>query len=403
MKVDINKFKVAPKSLYPDFTLCLYGTIDEELLQWAQKHQIEIHNQGKYTNFILPENIDYSEAFINSNQFEWLDGFSPNLNKKLHIGHFSNLVIGKAFQSLGVCKNTVSIYGNTLTGDISNEDGLANLKIYQEKFKFKPSLELMASQVKLIDESILIDGAGDYNGTKIFEIKDEKIVAIKSNGQTSYFYQDVALAQKLNSPTLYLTGAEQENHFKNLKELYPHIKHISLGLVKVSGKKMGTRFGNVILIEDFINEVKEDFDNDYQLMYNVFAGFILHSNPEVDKNINLDIINNPHNSYGLYISYTSARLYSAGCTPKFSNQNLFHSKELNYAYCKSKYNLKPNILFNALCELCKEISSLYETNIIKDNPENKKIFDKKLGDLQKGSELLGLFPVFKIKRNTVHV
>lgn len=397
MKVDINKFKVAPKSLYPDFTLCVYGTIDEELLQWAQKHQIEIHNQGKYTNFILPENIDYSEAFINSNQFEWLDGFSPNLNKKLHIGHFSNLVIGKAFQSLGVCKNTVSIYGDTLTGDISNEDGLKFLRYYQNKFYFHPSKEFMASEIKLQDESNLIDGIGDYSGTKIFKIKKEKIVAIKSNGQTSYFYQDVALAQKLNAPTLYLTGAEQENHFKNLKELYPHIKHISLGLVKVSGKKMGTRFGNVILIEDFINEIKENFDNDYQLMYNVFAGFILQSNVEVDKKINLDSINNPKNSKGLYLSYTIARLFSAGCEPELVNhKNKFQSHELNFALLKSKFNFEPNILFDSLYLHCKKINNLYETHTIKGNSKNKIMFNCLLGDLLIGFLKLGLFPIKKV-------
>lgn len=396
-KIDINKFKVAPKSLYQDFTLCIYGEIDNEMLFWAKQHGVLLNQTDKYVNFILPENFNCDDAFIQPPNFEWLDGFSPNLNKKLHIGHFSNLVLGKAFQSLGVCKNTVSIYGDTLTGDISNEDGLANLKIYQEKFKFKPSLELMASHVKLIDESILIDGTGDYNGTKIFEINDEKIVAIKSNGQTSYFYQDVALAQKLNSSTLYLTGAEQANHFKNLKELFPNIHHVSLGLVKVSGKKMGTRFGNVILIEDFIKEMNEVLNSeDENLIYNVFAGFILQSNPEVDKKINMDILNNPNNSFGLYLSYTMARLHSAGCEPLYSLENIFHSTELNYAYFKSKTNLKPNILFSAAVELCKDISGLYGTHMIKNNPDNKHMFDKKLGDLHMCFVKLGLFPVFKI-------
>jgi len=396
-KIDINKFKVAPKSLYQDFTLCIYGEIDNEMLFWAKQHGVLLNQTDKYVNFILPENFNCDDAFIQPPNFEWLDGFSPNLNKKLHIGHFSNLVLGKAFQSLEICKNTVSIYGDTLTGDISNEDGLANLKIYQEKFKFKPSLELMASQVKLIDESILIDGTGDYNGTKIFEINDEKIVAIKSNGQTSYFYQDVALAQKLNSSTLYLTGAEQANHFKNLKELFPNIHHVSLGLVKVSGKKMGTRFGNVILIEDFIKEMNEVLNSeDENLIYNVFAGFILQSNPEVDKKINMDILNNPNNSFGLYLSYTMARLHSTGCEPLFSLENTFHSTELNYAYFKSKTNLRPNILFSATIELCKDINGLYETHMIKNNPENKNMFDKKLGDIYVSFTKLGLLHVNKI-------
>lgn len=397
MKIDINKFKIAPKELYPNFTLCIYGTVDENIIAWAKEHNVLINATDKYTNFVLPDNFEFIHAFTAPFKFDWLDGFSPNLNKKLHIGHFSNLVIGKAFKCLGICNNTVSIYGDTLTGEISNDEGLKLLREYQLKFNFHSSKELMASEVKLKDESILIDGIDDYQGTKIFKIDDENIVGVKSNGQTTYFYQDVALAQKINAPTLYLTGSEQENHFKALKKIFPYIEHISLGLVKVSGKKMGTRFGNVILIEDFLNEIKHILNNDNEnLIYNVFAGFILNPKPEVDKKINIDILNNPNNSIGLYLSYTMARLYSAGCEPKYCSTNIFHSKELNFAYFKSKVNYKPNLLFYALVDLCKDISKLYETYTIKNNSDNKEMFDKKLGDLYVGFAKLGLFHIDKI-------
>lgn len=394
MKININKFKIAPKELYPDFTLCIYGEVDDIILSWAKEHDVLVQKNDKYTNFTLPDTFDFTKAFIQPSQFEWLDGFSPNLNKKLHIGHFSNLVLGKAFKSLGICKNTVSIYGDTLTGEISNKEGLLDLKKYQEKFYFHPQLEFMASEVKLEDEFMLADGIEEYAGTKIFNIKGEKIVGIKSNGQTTYFYQDVALASKLNASTLYLTGAEQEIHFKNLKELFPSIKHISLGLVKVSGKKMGTRFGNVILIDEFVDSVKDSFDNDYQLIYNVFAGFILKSNPEVDKKINMDIINNPKNSSGLYISYTMARLFSAGCEDL--EYDSFKTKKLDFALLKSKINLKPNVLFDALDDYCKEINGLYLTNYIQGNEENKNMFNHKLSELIYGCKKLGLFTIKKV-------
>jgi hypothetical protein len=221
-----------------------------------------------------------------------------------------------------------------------------------------------------------------------------KVVGIKSNGQTSYFYQDVSLAKMLNSPTLYLTGKEQSNHFKLLKHLFPDIQHIGLGLVKVSGKKMASRIGNVLLIEDLIEKVTEEFNNDLKLVYNVFAGFILKSNPEVDKSINLDVISNPKNSSGLYISYTMARLISAGCELKI--QNKFNSLGLAFAEIKSKTSLKPNILFEAIVENCKEINSLYVSHRIKDNDKNKAMFELMLSDLILGCNKLGLFIIDKV-------
>jgi hypothetical protein len=393
MKIDINKIKVVPKSISNGFEICVYGTPEKDVKEWIDSNSFEIKTTDKYTNVVIPKDIILSNIFLEANKFDWMDGFSPNLNKKLHIGHFSNLVIGKAFKSLGVCEKTVSIYGDTLHGEVKKEDAILSLQKYQNDFQFFTDKPLMASEVKY-NGSLLKNGTGDYEGTKIFEVGDYKVVGIKSTGQTSYFYQDVSLAEMLNAPTLYLTGKEQCNHFEMLKKLFPKINHIGLGLVKVSGFKMASRIGNVILIEDFIEQVKETFNGNLQLIYNVFAGFILKSNPDVDKGINLDIISNPKNSAGLYLSYTMARLNSAGCELK--TDDIFSSKELEFAYLKAKANLKPNLLFEALVEHCKEINSLYINHIIKDNDSNKSMFENKLSDLIYGCNKLGLFTIDKV-------
>lgn len=393
MKIDINKIKVVPKLISNGFELCVYGEPDNDVQVWINNNSFHISSADKYTNIIIPSGIKLSDIFLDAEQFEWMDGFSPNLNKKLHIGHFSNLVISKSFKSLGVCKKTVSIYGDTLDGEVKTEDAVLSLNNYQKKFQFIVDKSLLASEVKYMG-NLLKNGTGDYEGTQIFEIGVEKIVGIKSNGQTSYFYQDVSLAELLNAPTLYLTGKEQSNHFELLKKLFPNTRHIGLGLVKISGLKMSSRMGNVILIDEFIDQVKESFNDDLQLIYNVFAGFILKSNPEVDKVINLDIINNPKNSAGLYLSYTMARLNSAGC--EFKPIDYFNSRELEFAYLKAKYNLKPNILFEALVEHCKYINSLYPNYRILNNSENRKMFEFKLSDLIFGCNKLGLFTINKV-------
>ncbi len=393
MKIDINKIKTVPKSINADFQLCVYGTPDKDILQWIKANNFSGNVTERYTNIIIPKDINLSEVFIESKQFEWMDGFSPNLNKKLHLGHFSNLVLGKAFKALGICKKTVSIYGDTLEGQVKKEDAILALEKHQKDFRFSPDKSIMASEIKYSGR-LLKDGTGDYSGTKIFEIGEEKKVGVKSNGQTSYFYQDVALVELLNAPTLYLTGSEQCEHFALLKCLHPDINHVGLGLIKVSGSKMGSRFGNVILIDDFIDMVKETFKGNIELIYNVFAGFILKSAPDVDKGINLDIISNSKNSEGLYLSYTMARLNSAGCELQ-SNEN-FISKRLEFAYLKAKQNLKPNILFEALVDHCKEINSLYVNHTIKDNVTNKKMFEGLLSDLVHGCNKLGLFTIYEV-------
>lgn len=391
MKININKVKVNPKS--KDFELCVFGVPDSEVKQWIDINKFQSYQKDGYTNIIITDDIDLTNVFESGKKFNWMDGFSPNLNKKLHIGHFSNLVLSKAFNSLGVCDKTVSIYGDTLQGEVSKEDAISSLEIYQKEFNFYPDKSFMASEVKY-NGDLLKDGTDKYEGTKVFEVGEEKEVGIKSNGQTSYFYQDVALAETLNAPTLYLTGKEQCNHFNNLKKIFPDTEHIGLGLVKVSGKKMASRDGNVLFIDDFIEQVKETFNHDMKLVYNVFAGFVLKSNPEVDKSINLDLISNPKNSAGLYLSYTMARLHSAGC--ELNNYGKFDSTYLKFTEIKAKYNLKPNILFEALVEHCKHINTLYMSNIIKDNENNKKMFNKLLSDLIYGCSVLGLFAINKV-------
>jgi hypothetical protein len=392
MKIDINKIKVIPNSISKKFGICVYGSPDQEVSQWIHENNFRLMMSDKFTNIIIPDDVILSDIFFDAVKYDWMDGFSPNLNKNLHIGHFSNLVLAKAFKSLGVCEKTISIYGDTLEGDVSKEDALTYLDKYQKNFNFFSDKVTMASKVKY-NGDLLKDGMGDYEGTMVFEIGDEKIVGIKSNGQTSYFYQDVALAEKLNAPTLYLTGNEQSNHFNLLKKMFPHIDHVGLGLVKV-GTKMSSRLGNVIFIEDFINQVKESFNNDIQLIYNVFAGFILKSNPDVDKNINLELISNPKNSSGLYLSYTMARLKSAGC--EYLLYENFYSKSLEFAFLKSKINLKPNVLFEALVEHCKDINSFYSILTIKDSLKNKKFFEGMLSDLIFGCDKLGLFVINKV-------
>ena len=392
MKIDINKIKTTPSAL--GFNFCVFGSPSDEITNWCKYWSLVTEESGKYTNIILNDDTKISDIFNQPNKYDYIDGFSPNLNKHLHVGHFSNLVLANAFQKLGVGNKFIAIFGDTLEGLVKKDDALKSYFEYCKNFNYKVDEVFFASEMKLQNEDLLIDGEGTYEGSKIFDLGDEKLVGIKSSGSTSYFYQDVALASKLKSSTLYLTGTEQDNHFKSLKKLFTTTNHVGLGLVQLDGKKMSSSEGNVIYMTDFINSLLPLFNNDMKLVYNIIAGQILKSVPTSSKSIDTKLIGNPKLSLGLYLSYTMAHIKSCGVTVQ--DKEDFYSKQLEFAELKAKSNLSPNLLFDALINHCKNINKLYENLYIKDNEVNKKIFSDLLTDLHIGMKKIGLFPVDKV-------
>jgi len=399
MKLNINKIKQTPSHL--EFGFCQYGELTNEVTEWANHWNFKTEQSGPFTNIIIPTNQNLFECFEIPTPYEYVDGFSPNLNKELHIGHLSNLVIANAFQKLGVGKKFIAILGDTLKGKVNKETALEKYKSYCKDFDYKISDIFFASKMELKNQSLLKQGEkigeDDYSDTKIFEIDGEKIVGIKGKkggGSTSYFYQDVALAEHLNNSTLYLTGFEQDNHFNFLKKLFPHTNHIGLGLVMLNGQKMSSSLGNVLYLEDFINELLPQFNNNIQLVYNILAGQILKSKPNQIKSIDSKLISNPKQSLGLYLSYTLASVKSCGVgVSKIIN---YKSQKLQAAHIKSIENLDPSILFGELHNHAKQIMKLKEELYIKGNDENIELFSNLISELEFGMNNLGMFSVNKL-------
>lgn len=390
-KISINEIRTLPPNM--EFGFCVYGAPEQKIIDWANSWGFRIEEGTPYTNILVPKNFDITECFDKFSQYKYVDGFSPNLNKHLHVGHMSNFIIAKTFQYMDIGEDFISILGDTLDGSVESDDAFNMYKTYCDTFGLDVSDIFYASDMKYAGE-LLKDGEGKYEGTKVFDTGEEKVVGLKSDGSTSYFYQDMALAEHLNSPTLYLTGHEQEGHFNTLKKFHPDTNHIGLGLVKVTGAKMSSRDGNVIYFSDLIEESLKQFGNDWDLVYNVLAGFILKIEPTKDKKIDMKMLKNPKNSPGLYLSYTLARLTSAGVRAMKTDK--FNSTELQFKYMKSLCNLQPNVLFNGLVEHCKMINKLYGTHHIEGNPENEVMFSNFKEDLELGMKKLGLFLVDKV-------
>lgn len=392
MKININDIKFTPKNI--DFALCVYGNPNAEIQEWCNYWNFQTSESEEFTNIHVPKGFDISKAFFDFKTYEFCDGFSPNLNKHLHVGHLSNFVYAKAFQKMGIGKKFIAVFGDTLTGIVSKDDALDTYCNYIKKFDYKVDKAYYASSVKLKDFSLLQYGTGEYEKTKIVEVDGQKIVIIKSDGSTTYFYQDIAVAQDLQASTLYLTGFEQTEHFANLKKLFPNTDHIGLGLVLLDGKKMSSSEGNIIYISELLDAMLPLFNNNYQLVWNILAGLILKTEPKSVKKIDTTVISNTKISPGLYISYTMAKMSSAGIELKPSEN--YDKVELALKSLKAKNNLKPNFLMEAILDHCKTINQLYETHYIKDNPDNFNMFQTLTGDLLKASLEIGLFPISKV-------
>ncbi|MGN1293819.1 arginine--tRNA ligase, partial [Weissella soli] len=93
---------------------------------------------------------------------------------------------------------------------------------------------------------------------------------LKSNGSTAYITRDLAAAEFRQREydfvkSLYVVGAEQTEHFRQLKailKLMGHdwsddIEHISYGLITINGEKMSTRKGNVVTLVEVLNMAHE--------------------------------------------------------------------------------------------------------------------------------------------------
>src|SRR5690606_29698080 len=145
---NINDIRIAPNSGHDKFIVCVFGELSEYLTEWCEFHNLEVEPSGKFTNINIPKYIDIDDIFTQETIYEYVDGFSPNLNKHLHIGHLSNLILAKAYQSLGIGEKFIAILGDTLEGAVSKEDALDAYKTLLEKYDYDVSEIYYASDIK---------------------------------------------------------------------------------------------------------------------------------------------------------------------------------------------------------------------------------------------------------------
>ncbi|MEA3321848.1 MAG: arginine--tRNA ligase [Bacillota bacterium] len=125
----------------------------------------------------------------------------------------------------------------------------------------------MDQVVQMLEEQNLLK---ESEGAQVVELDDPTLppcLIKKSDGATLYATRDLAAAlyrKKVYqfSKALYVVGQEQSIHFQQVKEVLKkagfdwaaEMHHITFGLLLKDGKKMSTRKGKVVLLEEVLQE-----------------------------------------------------------------------------------------------------------------------------------------------------
>ncbi len=125
----------------------------------------------------------------------------------------------------------------------------------------------MDEVVKILDEKGLLV---ESEGAKVVDLSDMDMppcIILKSDGATIYATRDIAAALYRHRTydfykNIYVVGLPQSLHFRQIFETMKRAGwewskdcvHVGFGLVKLPGKSMSTRHGDVIFLEDVLNE-----------------------------------------------------------------------------------------------------------------------------------------------------
>ncbi len=282
-------------------------------------------------------------------------------------------------------------------------------------------------------------------GAKIVDLTEEGInapcIIQKSNGSTIYATRDLAAilyrARTYDyDKAIYVTSYEQNLHFKQIFAVAKHLDldkkytdgltHVSFGMVRLPEGKMSTRKGNIIKLQDIldesINRAKniileknpnlEDID---ETAKKVGVGSVifndLYNSRIKDEIFDWDTMLNFQGETCPYIQYMYVRINSI--FDKTDENVLINdinysklSDELSYSLVKLLYNFtdivyqaseknEPYILSRYLIDLAKSYSVFYSQNkVLSDDIEERKArlyLVNIVGNvLKKGCELLGI-------------
>ena len=401
-----------------------FGKLIEGYKRWGKEYDIDSDPINELTKIYIRINTACKE------DEQILQACRDNF-KKLEDGDSYCVEIWKKFRELSL-KEFQRVY-NLLGSTFDSWNGEA---FYSDKMQ--EVIEILEKSGKLKESQ----------GAKIVELEEQGIntpcIIVKSNGSSTYATRDLAAilyrARNYNfDKALYVTSYEQVLHFKQvfatakylgLDEKYiKGLEHVSFGMVLLPTGKMSTREGNIVKLEELLNEAIErakeiieqknpELENKEEVAKKVGIGAIIFndlSNSRVkDEVFDWNNILNFQGETGPYIQYTYVRtksvLEKAGIKIDNISFNMLNFDSLEDTYSQNIIKLlydfhnilvqvteknEPSILSRYLIELAKAYSVFYNENriMVEDvNIKNSRIYlNFAVGKVLKiGANLLGM-------------
>ena len=401
-----------------------FGKLIEGYKRWGKEYDIDSDPINELTKIYIRINTACKE------DEQILQACRDNF-KKLEDGDSYCVEIWKKFRELSL-KEFQRVY-NLLGSTFDSWNGEA---FYSDKMQ--EVIEILEKSGKLKESQ----------GAKIVELEEQGIntpcIIVKSNGSSTYATRDLAAilyrARNYNfDKALYVTSYEQVLHFKQvfatakylgLDEKYiKGLEHVSFGMVLLPTGKMSTREGNIVKLEELLNEAIErakeiieqknpELENKEEVAKKVGIGAIIFndlSNSRVkDEVFDWNNILNFQGETGPYIQYTYVRtkrvLKKAGIKIDNIPFDMVNFDSLEDTYSQNIIKLlydfhnilvqvteknEPSILSRYLIELAKAYSVFYNENriMVEDvNIKNSRIYlTFAVGKVLKiGANLLGM-------------
>ncbi len=294
-----------------------FGKLIVAYKKWGNEADVKkdpINNLVKYYVKFHKEDKEHPE----------LDDEARETFKKLEDGNKEELELWKWFRRVSL-ESFNKIYDKLgVTFDTYNGEAFYNDKMDE-------GIQILK------DKGLLVESRG-AQVVNLDKYKLNPALILKSDGATLYITRDIATAiyrDRTYKPAmnLYVVGSEQTYYFKQLKAVLlemglpsaENLHHIPFGLITVNGKKLSTRSGRIILLDevldDAINLAKKqieaknpDLANKDEVAKEVGVGAIIFGDLKNERTNNIDFVLEDQLKFegetGPYVQYSHARAES---------------------------------------------------------------------------------------------
>lgn len=249
----------------------------------------------------------------------------------------------------------------------------------------------MAPVIQELDEKGLLE---ESEGAKIVRLDDKNMppcLITKKDGSTLYATRDItaALYRKETyafEKAIYVTALQQNLHFGQWFEVVrkmgyewaEDLVHVPFGMVSMEGSKFSTRKGNVVLLEDILNEAIDktksiieeknpNLENKAYIAEKVGIGAVIfddmYNSIIKDIQFSWERVLNFEGETGPYVQYTHARtcslLKKAGIEP-----SSIEFKEIDYSVLTDEVSVDLVKAIAQLPRIIEEAANKYEPSFI---------------------------------------